>query len=499
MNLSEIVAGAQALAMPLGLATIGAVWAYDWYLRYRLPAHETDRAHGSAHWADVRDLRHAGLLAGAGLWVGRWRNRPLRLKTDRHLCTLAPTRSGKGVSAILPNLLTYPGSIIIIDPKGEAAAIAARRRREMDQAVHIVDPWGVTGATPARYNPLSLMSPESPDLVDDASILAQALVPEGNGRDSHWLNEARALIAGLVLHIVTSEPVEWRHLGRLRHMLTQASPLFHAMFGAMAKTDSAGGLVARAAARLTQKSERERSGVISTAQSHSHILDSSRLVENLSASDFSFADLKTKPATVFIVIPADRLVVYGPWLRLLISQALTELVRKPGRPAHPVLFILDEFAALGHLEPVETAMGLLAGYGVQLWPILQDLSQLKDLYPHRWPTFLGNAGVVQAFGCAENVTAEWLSERLGSRTVATRQQNISGAAAGGIGESHYSQAHSVTGRPLLTPDELMRLPESDELLIMPGNPPVRASKLVYWQDKEFTGAFDPNPWRLAAS
>ena len=128
VDFQDIVARAEALAVPLGLAAMGAVWAYDAYLRWRLPRHETETAHGSAHWAAQREIEGAGLRATRGLWVGRHRRRPLRVATDRHALTIAPTRSGKGVGAVIPNLLTYPGSIICIDPKGECAAIAARRQ-----------------------------------------------------------------------------------------------------------------------------------------------------------------------------------------------------------------------------------------------------------------------------------------------------------------------------------------------------------------------------------
>lgn len=498
MDFVDIIARAEALAVPLGAAAVGAVWAYDAYVRWRLPHHETDDAHGSAHWADRRELQRAGLLGARGLYVGRWHKKLLRLATDRHLCTLAPTRSGKGVSAIIPNLLTYPGSMIVIDPKGEAVAIAARRRRQMGQQVYIVDPWGITAGPVARFNPLAGMSADSKTLFEDSATLAHALVPDGHGDESHWLNEARALLAGLVLHVVTGEPAAYRHLGRVRELLAQPAALFQSTLAGMAQSQAIGGLVARAAARQMQKSPREAAGVISTAQAQTHILDAPMLVENLAVSDFDFGALKAKPATVFIVLPADRLGSFGRWLRLLVSQALVELIRKPGRPAVPVLFILDEFAALGHLEAVETAMGLLAGYGVQLWPVLQDLSQLQDIYPHRWPTFLGNAGLVQAFGCADPVTAEFLSERLGRRTVATRGRSLGGASLGATGPAQYSEGHGVIGRPLMTPDELMRLPASDEVLFLPGFAPVRAEKLAYYRNPEFAGLFDANPMLATA-
>ncbi len=496
--LSDLAAWADAWALWLGIAAAGVVLAYDLYFRWRLPSHATKDAHGSAHWAGRRELKQAGLLAKSGLYIGRLGRQPLRLATDRHIITFAPTRSGKGVSSILPNVLTYPGSMVIIDPKGETTAIAWRRRRDMGQRVHVVDPFGLTGLPVARYNPLALLDPHSRRLSDDAKTLAYALVPEV-AEGAHWQTEARALVEGLILHVISAEEPELRTLGEVRRLLAQAPGPFQQTLANMAASQAAGGLVARAANGILQKADRERSGVISSARAMTHILDSPDLVDNLAASDFDFGEAKAQAMTVFIVLPADLLESYAKWLRLLVSQAIVAMIRRKGRPRHPVLFVLDEFSALGHLRPIEVAMGLLAGYGLQIWPILQDLAQLKGAYPATWPTFLANAGLLQAFGVAETTTAQWLSERLGHKTVGVRQQSLAGAALGADGPGRYSEGFGVISRPLLTADELMRLPADDELLIMPGRAPVRATKLTYYSDREFAGLFDANPWRQASA
>ncbi|AYM07054.1 hypothetical protein At1D1460_28120 [Agrobacterium tumefaciens] len=182
-------------------------------------------------------------------------------------------------------------------------------------------------------------------------------------------------------------------------------------------SDAVRGLVARAANRHLGKSDREAAGVLSAAQRHTHFLDSPRMTAVLSRSDFRFADLKRNNVTVFLVLPPDRLSTYSRWLRLLVSQSLIEMARDPTRPAAPVLYLLDEFASLGHLAPVERAMGLMAGYGVQLWPILQDIHQLRATYGHRAGTFLSNAGVLQVFGVNDHDSARLISDLLGQETV----------------------------------------------------------------------------------
>ncbi|MGO7079290.1 type IV secretory system conjugative DNA transfer family protein, partial [Rhizobium johnstonii] len=329
--------------------------------------------HGSARFAGRREIAPLTKAEG-GLLIGRANNsgRLLRYSGPAHLLTMAPTRSGKGVGTIIPNLLTADRSIICVDPKGENAQIAGDAR-ETFGPVHILDPFGITGKPSAAFNPMDGFNPAGIDVAEDVSTLADALVFDepGLSGDAHWNEEAKALIAGLLLHVLASQPDDRRTLTTLRHLLTLAPEAFRAVLHEMQASDAVNGLIARAANRHLGKSDREASGVLSAAQRHTHFLDSPRMTEVLSRSDFRFGDLKANKATVFLVLPPDRLAAYSRWLRLLIAQSLTEMARTAPSPqpsTPPVLYLLDEFAALGHLAPIERAMGLMAGYGVQLWP-----------------------------------------------------------------------------------------------------------------------------------
>lgn len=472
------------------LSFVALAWAADFF-GFRNGSHESASAFGTAEWATRRDLRRGGMFGADGIIIGREGRKLLRLATDRHLLTLAPTRSGKGVSAIIPNLLTYPGSVFVVDPKGENAAICARRRRMMGQEVHVLDPWGIAGQGTACFNPLDLIDPGSVDVAEDAMLIADALVLGEDG-DSHWNDEARAFLAGLILHVVTIEPKPTRNLAKLRELATLAGKDFSDLLTDMAGNESAGGLVARCANRMAQKSDRERSSVVSSLQAQTHFLDSPRMARVMGASDFDLSDLKRKRVSIFLVLPAERIPTFNRWLRLMVGLALTAMARTPGRPRRPALFVLDEFAALGRLGSIETAMGLMAGYGAQLWPILQDLSQLKALYGERWRTFVANAGIVQAFGVADPMTAEHLSSVLGKRTATIR--SVSAAHRGGRKDGGSASFSSV-GRPLLLPDEIMRLPSDRQLLLPQGGKPILAGKPVYFADAEFRGLYDANPWR----
>jgi type IV secretion system protein VirD4 len=448
--------------------------------------------HGSARFATDKEIAPL-IRTDTGLLIGRDAKTDKLLHYDgpAHLLTMAPTRTGKGVGTIIPNLLTANRSVICIDPKGENARITERARRAFGP-VHILDPFGVTGAVSASFNPLDAFDPSGLDVAEDANTLADALVFDepGTGGEAHWNEEAKALIAGMLLHIIAHEPRSRRTLATLRENLTLAPEAFKALLKEMQSATVVNGLIARAANRHLGKSDREAAGVLSSAQRHTHFLDSPRMVSVLSRSDFTFGDLKQKVATVFLVLPPDRLGTYSRWLRLLITQSLTDMARtksgSPALPMPPVLYLLDEFAALGHLAPIERAMGLMAGYGVQLWPILQDVHQLRATYGQRAGTFLSNAGVLQVFGVNDHESSRLVSDLLGQETVIF--QTMARALDSEQSGISYSEQH--TGRPLMTPDEVRNMRPYAQLLFLAGQRPIFAGKIRYYGDPEFKGLFD---------
>jgi type IV secretion system protein VirD4 len=452
------------------------------------------RTHGSARFASGPELQSfagpSGLLIGRNLQSGK----PLRYDGPGHLLTIAPTRTGKGVGTVIPNLLLADRSVICVDPKGENTAITARARARVG-AVRVLDPFGITGQPSACFNPLAALDPVSPDLAEDAATLADALVFDAPGEagEAHWNEEAKALIGGILLHILTQEPPSRRTLAVLREYLTGAPAAFEILLADMQASTAAGGLVARAANRHLGKADREATGVLSAAQRHTHFLDSPRMTAVLDHSDFAFADLKARTATVFLVLPPDRLSTYARWLRLIITQSLQELARASGQRRAPVLYLLDEFAALGHMAPIERAMGLMAGYGVQLWPILQDLHQLRSTYGSRAGTFFSNASVLQVFGVNDSETAQLVSGLLGQTTIVFSTESRREGSFFAKGETSTSDHH--TGRPLMTPDEVRNLSPHQELLFIAGQRPVMASKLRYYADREFRDSCGPSTSR----
>jgi type IV secretion system protein VirD4 len=268
----------------------------------------------------------------------------------------------------------------------------------------------------------------------------------------------------------------------------------------MAATDRAHGLIARAANRHSQKADRERSGVVSTAQRHTHFLDSPAILRTLAtgAATFDLAALKTETLSVYCALPPERLASHGRWLRLLAGAAVHAMLRTPGLPPHRVLMLLDEIAQLGHLQPVEQALTLLRGYGVRLWLLCQDLAQLRAAYRAMSDSLLANAAVLQAFGTNDLATADYLSRRTGQATVLAAGENRSRGQSYGRAwlptrQSGLNLSASETGRPLLLPDEILRLDPGEQLLLIAGREPLLVERVNYLRDPEFRGAYAPNP------
>ena len=395
--------------------------------------------------------------------------KPIGIADDRHAILFAGSRSGKGRAVIIPNMLHYPGSVLATDPKGELAVITARQREALGHKVHVLDPFGITAKYyPGKkgllkgFNPVAAMRDNY--LIEDAALISDALVVVG-GKDPHWDESARAFIEGLLLHIRT-----WPDYGgkasllTLREVIGQAAgEASKALQGAMKLNPKAGGVIQSAAADFFQRPDDERGSVLSSARRHLKFIDLFRNPANpngrrtLEQDDFRLESLKTEKTTIYLCLPARHIGTCNRWLRLFVNLTLqsmeeTRVKTMPGNV--PVMCVLDEFAALGHMKQIEDAAGQIAGYGVRLFPVLQDLGQLKALYTERWETFLGNAGIVQCFGNNDLTTLEWISKRCGKTSILTlRKSDVTGDAfrGGAKGESTATEIHD-----LLTPDEVAR-------------------------------------------
>lgn len=428
----------------------------------------------------------------------------LGVKDDRHLLTVAGSRSGKGRSVIVPNMCLYPGSVIAIDPKGELATITAARRGSgsehaegMNQNVYVLDPFQTAKGNArdyrAAFNPLDIIDPNGIYGRDDAALLADALIIPSKS-DSYWTDAARMLLTGLILHVCASEEGERRSLFTLREYLTGDMDALSNVLAEMACSETAEGVVARSANTLVAMSDKERSSILSTAIVQTDFLDSPSMRDVLSKSDFTLKDLKETPSTVYLSLPAGRMGTHSRWLRLMIALAIEAMERHAKKPEHPVLIIMDEFHALGPMRVIERAAGLIAGYGVRLWPILQDLTQLKRDYKESWETFLGNAGLTQWFGVNDLTTLDYLSRRLGKTTLEVISQGEISRSKAAEGFSGRSVSKQIVD--LMTTEEIARFfsrQSNRQLVLWPGADPIALERLHYDSDPYLTGKFDPDP------
>lgn len=422
------------------------------------------------------------------------------LDDDRHMITVAGSRSGKGVSAIIPNLLSYSGSVLAIDPKAELATICARRRTtELGQPVHVLDPFnkarGHAKTLRRAFNPMDFLKRDSETLVEDAGLISDALITPSGG-DSHWDESAQNFIEGVILHVATASKYEGK-----RNLITVYRLIMEITSGIlkdeMDSNPACEDAVRDAARNFFEKQDKERDSVLSTIRRNLRFLGYKNMQSVLTHSDFDLADLKRKPMTVFLCLPAMRMGTCFRWFRLFINLTLARMEEITTKPESPVLMCLDEFAVLGHMKTIEDAAGQIAGFGVRLWPILQDLGQLKSLYKDRWETFMGNAGTLQFFGNSDMTTLEWISKRLGETTVntisksgVTYQQRTTTDATG--------ESSSVHSHALLTPEEISRFFGREDrlqrqLIIRAGFNPMILQKVCYYRDPRFKKQFDSPP------
>lgn len=394
---------------------------------------------------------------------------PIGVPDDRHIITIAGSRSGKGRSGIVPNLITYPGSVLAIDPKGDLAALTADWRKErMGQKVVVLDPFVAAGGVTARhgggFNPLTILKLRSETLLEDAGLIADALIVSRSERDPHWDESAKQFLEGVILHVGTWPDYVEKDLNNLATVYNILMEDVGSLRAGMKENPIANFAVTTLASQFFDKPERERESVMSNLRRHIRFLGYGQIQRVLRAHSFDLSQLKTEPTTVYLSLPAMRMGSCAGWLRLFVNLTLAALEAEKQKPEYPVLMLLDEFAALGYMKTLEDAAGQIAGLGCKLWPILQDIGQLMALYGNRWETFMGNAGVMNFFGNADLQTLGWISSRLGETTIRTENRSQPGyrerSVEGATGRSLNEAVH-----PLLTPEEISRFFGRDDKLL----------------------------------
>ncbi len=381
--------------------------------------------YGSARWADNRDVAASGLLGRSGVILGLYGDRYLRHDGPEHILAVAPTRSGKGVGLVVPTLMTWTGSAVIHDVKGENWQLTAGWRAKFSHCL-LFDP---TNPQSARFNPL-LEVRKGPMEVRDVQNIADILVdPEGaRERHDHWEKTAHALLVGAILHVLYAESE--KTLARVASFLADPSRSISRALKIMLATNHLGlddapkvhPVVASVARELLNKSDNERSGVVSTAMSCLGLYRDPVIAANTARSDWRIADLVTaeRPVSLYLVVPPSDISRTRPLVRLILNQIGRRLTESLGSldghaRRHQLLLMLDEFPALGRLDFFETALAFLAGYGVRAVLVAQSLHQIDKAYgPNH--AILDNCHVRVAFAPNDERTAKRLSDALGTAT-----------------------------------------------------------------------------------
>lgn len=453
--------------------------------------------YGSARWAEADDIRKAGLTQPAGVFLGKYRNEYLRHEGPEHVLTFAPTRSGKGVGLVVPTLLSWPASAVIHDIKGENWQITAGWRSRFSHCL-LFNP---TDPKSAAYNPLLEVRRGAHEVRDVQNIADILVDPEGAlEKRNHWEKTSHALLVGAILHVLYAG--EDKTLRGVANFLSDpASPFeltLHRMMTTKHQGDAPHPVVASAAREVLNKSDNERSGVLSTAMSFLGLYRDPTVAEVTSRCDWRIADLiaSEHPVSLYLVVPPSDISRTKPLIRLILNQIgrrLTESLDGSDGIArrHKLLLMLDEFPALGRLDFFETALAFMAGYGIRSFLIAQSLNQIDKAYGQNH-SILDNCHVRVTFATNDERTAKRISETLGTATELRAQRNYAGhRLAPWLG--HLMVSRQETARPLLTPGEVMQLPTDEAVVMVSSVAPIKAKKLRYYADANFKQRVLPPP------
>jgi type IV secretion system protein VirD4 len=451
--------------------------------------------YGAAGWASRADLRRAGLRAPTGILLGRARGRPLVFGGSEHVLLYAPTRSGKGVGVVIPNLLTWPDSTVVLDVKRENWEATAGFRAAHGQRVLLFDPLDPEGRT-ARFNPLGHIDRTDPIAVlDELQRLAVMLFPAPHNADPFWAEAARTGFIGVGAYVAETPELPFS-LGAVYAELTHGDPKTRlpALLAARAASGaplSPGG--ANALGDFTAASDNTFASIKQTITARMNLWLNPRVRAATDASDFDLRDLRNRRISLYLAVSPDNLLRVAPLYNLLLQQLVDLNTRE--RPtarknAIPVLVLLDEFARLGHAGAIAHGFAYVAGYGLRLLPVLQSPAQLRAEYgPDLSEEIIANCAAEVVFAPKELKVAKDLSERLGYATVQGRTRS----RPSGLSSGRRSLSESDQRRALMLPQELLQMPADRLIVLKAGSPPIRGRKIVYWRERAFTHRLRPAP------
>jgi type IV secretion system protein VirD4 len=513
--------GPWSLVILVGLVAYGAKLGRDRFTAF-----------GTARWADTDDLRKAGMLeAKEGVFIGRMQESrgsyaaalasllspradskaacqrflthcgrrtkakgiQVRLPNVVHLAVFAPTGVGKGVSCVIPHLLTCPDSNVVVDFKGELARTTAEHRRKVfGHRIVLLDPFKVVTQSPDTFNSLDYVDRDSPVALDECRELAESqVIRTGQEKEPHWPDCAEIWIAAMTAAVVYYGEANNRSMQTVRGLLTDPAQM-ESVIKLLCESELCDGMLARLGHQLTHFKDKELASTLTTSNRFLRYLDTLAVASSTARSSFDPADLRQGRMTVYLVLPPDHMRSQSSLLRMWISALLRAVIRGGLQEKNRVHFVLDEAASLGHMDAIDDAIDKYRGYGVRLQLYYQSLGQLKKCFPDgQEQTLLSNVTQMY-FGVNETFTADQVSTRLGEGTVviASGGNNTSSSeqVSNQNGQTTRSTSWSTNnnwqqhGRRLLKPEEVMALPERMAITFTPGVPPLLTTLVRYYED-----------------
>ena len=464
--------------------------------------------HGAARFASAIEVREAGLLGGQGIIVGKYRDKFLTLPGKQSVMLSAPTRSGKGVGVVVPNLLAWQDSAVVVDIKSENWAITAGFRAAHGQEVYAWAPFAEDGRS-HRWNPLSAIRLADRHVVGDTLAIAQVLYPtdvKGSGTEGFFNDTARNLFLGLALYLVETPELP-RTIGEiLRQSSGQGQPIKQHLQGLMQQRMEGcfhpkgplSDACVDALMRFLSTSDNTLSSILATLNAPLTVFSDPLVDAATSGDDFSVADVRRQRMTVYVCIPPNRLADARVLLNLFFAQLINlntaELPEHNPALKHQCLVLLDEFTALGRINILNAAVGYLAGYNLRLVTVIQAVSQLESVYgQHDARTFATNHALQVLYAPREQRDANEYSEMLGTFTQQEKSRGRSSSSGAKGGGSSQSTNESSQRRALLLPQEFKELGVDREVLILENCKPILADKIRYYTDPVFMERLMPPP------
>ncbi|BEV51113.1 type IV secretory system conjugative DNA transfer family protein [Burkholderia contaminans] len=430
--------------------------------------------------------------------MGRWRGRYLRFAGQQFVLLAAPARSGKGVGIVIPNLLSYSDSVVVLDIKQENFRLTAGFRRAHGQAVYLFNPFAEDGCT-HRYNPLSVIADDM-FRVGDILAIGYVLYPAG-GHDEFWKDQARNLLLGLVLLLCD--------LREARRAGASGVPDYPITMGEVLRQSSGNGQPVKtylnrmliqhrqylsracidALNRFLANDDKVLASILATFNAPLTIWANPIVDAATSANDFDLRDVRRRKMSVYLGVTPDHLSEAAILMNLMFSQLVNlntkELAEDNPALKYQCLLLLDEMTAIGKIQIIARAVAYMAGYNLRLLSIVQSDSQLESVYGRADArTIVTNHAMQILFAPREQKDANAYSEMLGTRTERSRTTSRSNGMFGARGGA--SESFSDQRRALMLPQEIKELARDKEIILLENTKPILADRICYWRDRAFT-------------